>query len=225
MKDNAHEENDSQQKSEILLHGENVFIVARLLQYVYYCAYTIKAHDLIQDTKNLTRPGFVGFSPVMIVRAGVTTNSDDAIYAIFLSKDNDTTTSFAQDIHTDLYKLSFKYKLHGLQEEALDEYSSFPFRNHREFYQSVIDTWPIFPLIEVGGTDPRCRYYNEDVLRAVAPHIAKFWKEARKAEGHASRVEARRMLKWIKGKGQASKELLAILLDKFAGIDSDEEDD
>lgn len=216
------EANDCHEKKEIKLQGENVFTIARLLQYIYYGTYTIKAHDLVQATDNLTRPGFVGFSPVMIVRAGVTTESDDTLYASLLSRDNATTTSFAQDIHLDLYKLAVKYQIQGLEEDTLENYSSFPFRNHREFYQSVIDIWPNFPFIDYGSTG---HYYDRDVLRAVAPHIAKFWKEARKAERHASGVEGRRILKWIKGKQQANRELKDILLNVFAGIDSDEEDD
>lgn len=147
----------------------------------------------------------------MIVRAGLLV-LDDPKYAILKEQDNDISHDFGHQIHLNLCKLSNACHMLSLHEHSLKQYSSFPFRNHREFYHSVVETWQNFPVFED-------KYDRETITRAVLPHITRFWVEVRNEAPEPPRVEARRIVKWIKEPGRAQRNLMLDLVDSLAGID------
>lgn len=196
--------------------NEDIFIFARLLQFLYYGTYSFKADDMISGDANITRPGFTGPSPAMIVCSGFT-DFDAVTYAAAKSKDDTTTADFGYMIDLSLYDLADFYYIRGLKEHSLKKYSSFPFEQLRGFYYSVADRWPRFPLTNT-------RYPDVIVFRAVVPHIANFLKEARTAEQKSHRQEAREILRWVSGVDDfRDKNSLKSLLNAFLSEDAEDQ--
>lgn len=202
--------------SNVELMDEGTFIFARLLQFLYYGTYSYRCDDLVAAGDNIARPGHPGISPATIVRLGLS-DPNNPNFATMKAQDDTTAQDFGYDIHLTLFKMATKYGIADLHDYALERYSAFQFRNHREFHHSVIDHWPTFPHIED-------TYRYHDILRAVLVHIAKYWGGLHSLVAIPPRVEAREILGWVKGDSYPQRLLMDWLLKTLAGVDIDEQE-
>lgn len=120
-------------EKQIELDNDGVFIFARLLQFVYYGTYSRGSDDTIAADTNLTRPGRKGSSPAMIVDSGLVDPYDPG-YKAMRSQDDHRSEDFGHEIDLALYNMATKFTITDLSRYSLHRYSSFPSRNHREFY-------------------------------------------------------------------------------------------